>query len=173
MQSMLARLRGMVNSMKSDDAPKTQGPPVASTIEAPAPSTGASTAAPPAAPPVAKAAEPPAAAAATATAAPPAAPVATGPTVCPVCRSPREGMAEYCGDCGFLFSGDTGSTGAALTAAAPPPAVIKNRYQVLEFLGDRGGVARYRGSGQRHRRRSGHRRASRLARHRRAHRRRR
>lgn len=185
LQSMLARLRGMVSSMKSnDEAPKTSDSQPAPAVEAPAAAATAAVAtasappapkaapAPVAATPVApaKPASPPppapvppapaAAAPPAPTPAPaPAAAVAAAPTapavaepppapavpvVCPVCRATCQAGQEYCNDCGFYLAG-AANLAPAITAT-PPPAMLKGRYQVGDFISERLNVARYRGT---------------------------
>jgi serine/threonine protein phosphatase PrpC len=102
-------------------------------------------------PPAVPAAESPVAETATATAelvepAAPAIPVVLPP--CPVCGSPRQGTASYCDSCGYHFPAvvEAAMTSAGNSASqANPGELIRERYELGTFLGDRGGVARSRG----------------------------
>ena len=78
------------------------------------------------------------------------APVAIAPVIplalppCPICDSPRSAGRSHCDSCGYIFPADDGR-------AAPPPAaiaansVLRERYEVMERIGERCGVERLRG----------------------------
>jgi serine/threonine protein phosphatase PrpC len=68
------------------------------------------------------------------------APVAAPPT-CSQCRAPRAADAGYCADCGYIFAGD--ATGPVPTTI--PDGLVAGRYRLTELIGERGGVARFRG----------------------------
>lgn len=129
---MLARLRGMVDTVKTDDDPAAAAPAATAVAPPPAPAPAKPAPAPAAAP--AKPAE------AVGSAAPAPAPAAAAPTVCPICSAPRQGEQEFCGDCGYCYSA---GAGAGSTAA---PGVLKDRYVLEAMTGERGGVSRYRGT---------------------------
>ncbi len=70
------------------------------------------------------------------------------PPPCPCCAAPRTPGQSYCGDCGFIFPTDEASP---LLAAAPASATtvatrLQERYELLDRLGERGGVEHYRGT---------------------------
>jgi protein phosphatase len=156
-------LRGMVESLK----PSEPGPPeeLLPTWDVPGPTPPAD-AAPPEAPPAdgpapaaaptpvaeaVPAAEepPPAAEAEPVVATPVAEPVAAVPALppCPICGAPRTAVQEHCDSCGYIFPHDIGlaATPAAAVAAPAAPVVVRERYQLQQRLGERGGVERFRG----------------------------
>jgi serine/threonine protein phosphatase PrpC len=59
---------------------------------------------------------------------------------CDQCAAPRAGDAAYCGECGFIFA-----TGPAAPVAELPEAPVAGRYRLIQLLGERNGVARFRG----------------------------
>lgn len=65
-------------------------------------------------------------------------------TECPLCKYPRKNASPYCEDCGFTFPPDAVGTKTA-TASPAPTARIKGRYTLGESLGERCGIARFRG----------------------------
>jgi serine/threonine protein phosphatase PrpC len=72
-------------------------------------------------------------------------PVALPP--CPICDAPRRAGPPYCESCGYIFPPDDGRA-AAPVAAAPAPApntAVRDRFELTQRLGERGGVERYRG----------------------------
>ena len=109
LQSMLARLRGMVQALKSSEttenaaedvlptfdvpeSPASASPPVASPVDdgtPPAEPVGESP------PPIAELVESPA-----------PAPLAEAPQLCPYCRAPRNSVDTYCGNCGWVFASE-------------------------------------------------------------------
>lgn len=84
----------------------------------------------------------------------PAAPAAQN---CPACGSEQPSGAGYCADCGWMFSSKPGAAAASPAAAAgpaasagpaggpPPTGALQGRYQILEKLGERAGISRFRG----------------------------
>jgi protein phosphatase len=152
LQAMMARLRGMMDSSTSDEAPPAPPPESETTMPVPedtpltfdAPETPA---APPAAPPEPAPAAVPAAPAAEWPAVAPEAPPA--PTIlCPICQAARVDGAVSCHDCGYYFtSADLAAAAAAAVPDAPkaPAAMLQNRFELGKLLGERQGVARYRG----------------------------
>jgi protein phosphatase len=153
LQSMLARLRGMVQALTNPSseepgkgellptwdggAPVTEPPSSAVVVEAePAPASL----------PVAETVEETAPAPAVSeTAPPPATTVEPGPAaqLCPACQAPRTEAQIYCSECGWIFPAET-------TASAPPasddqPTLLKDRYELGTLLGERAGTRRYRG----------------------------
>src|SRR5438552_9377468 len=149
LQSMLARLRGMVQALKSSEttenaaedvlptfdvpeSPASASPPVASPVDdgtPPAEPVGESP------PPIAELVESPA-----------PAPLAEAPQLCPYCRAPRNSVDTYCGNCGWVFASEE------TVLLAPTPAnssmaegQIKGRYEIGELIHERAGVCRYRG----------------------------
>jgi serine/threonine protein phosphatase PrpC len=61
--------------------------------------------------------------------------------VCAQCQAPRAADAGYCADCGYIFAAD----GAGPPAAAVPDGLVAGRYRLAELIGERDGVARFRG----------------------------
>jgi serine/threonine protein phosphatase PrpC len=147
---MLARLRGMTEALKQDPA-KDQEEPAARAVAGEAPEAERVAPSPEVVPEAAPVAE------AVAVEAPPlAAPVpptpegealsppGAGPKLCPHCGSPRTGALSYCENCGWIFQPDTEA--AAQPAAVDVPAGrVKERYQVLDLITERGGISRYHG----------------------------
>jgi serine/threonine protein phosphatase PrpC len=130
-------LLGMVESLK----PSEPTPPEEEVL----PTWDAPGAAPPEAVPV----QPPPLPAAEAPAAPPAEPPApvAAPAPCPICDAPRAPGRTYCDSCGYIFPPDDGRAAVpAAAAAAPVAAVVRDRYELGERLGERLGVERYRGT---------------------------
>ena len=60
---------------------------------------------------------------------------------CKLCGAVRTIAAGYCGDCGYIFEIETAST----SPATIPTELIGGRYRLLQLIGERGGVARFRG----------------------------
>jgi protein phosphatase len=77
------------------------------------------------------------------------APKAPEPILCPVCGTARKGDDASCSDCGYYYSpADLARSAARPEATTNPevPAVrLKTRFEILEPLGAREGVNRYRG----------------------------
>jgi protein phosphatase len=75
-----------------------------------------------------------------------AAPVALPP--CPICDSPRTPGHTYCDSCGYHFPPDEGPAAAPAVAAAPAASngLVRDRYELTERLGERGGSERFRGT---------------------------
>ncbi len=80
---------------------------------------------------------------------PPPAPIVVN---CTVCGAVRHKGDACCGDCGFFYNDPypEGAAAVAAAAAAPPPAMnsapvrVKERYELIEMLGERLGVERYK-----------------------------
>src|SRR5439155_1624078 len=67
----------------------------------------------------------------------------SAPELCPFCQAPRSGEQVYCPECGWIFPPPAP---AALGPSAPPAQLrLRDRYELGEPLGERGGVTRYRG----------------------------
>jgi PPM family protein phosphatase len=66
---------------------------------------------------------------------------------CPVCSSPRVGEAVMCHECGYHFTPAdlAGAAAAAAPAAGTPGRRLRDRFELREALGGRGGVERFRG----------------------------
>jgi serine/threonine protein phosphatase PrpC len=160
LQAMLARLRGMVSSLKPPEATPTPAPAgTDEALPALAPEPAAAppvaepepAAVPEAAPAVAvpvEEAEEPGGNGATETAVPaepvaPAVPVALPP--CPVCGSPRNDAASYCDSCGYVFPAVAAPVAAGNAAPAEPPRLVRDRYELGPLVGERGGVSRFLG----------------------------
>jgi protein phosphatase len=126
LQEMLARLKGMVQAMEGDkeDAEEEAVP----------------TAEPVAEPPEAELVEP--------IAEPlPAEVVPVTLAPCPVCGSDRKPGQSWCGDCGYTFADDGTVPGIAAPVAAAraaPVGPVKQRYELLELVGERNGVQRFK-----------------------------
>lgn len=79
---------------------------------------------------------------------PPAAPhegttekeMAVAPT-CAQCGAGRVGDSDYCPDCGFIYA----AAAAGPATATVPEGLIGERYRLTALIGERGGVARFRG----------------------------
>ena len=72
------------------------------------------------------------------------------PQLCLACGTPRQGTAEYCHDCGWMFPASGAAfAGSSLLGAADMAATtnarLQNRYELGAFLGERQGVQRHRG----------------------------
>jgi protein phosphatase len=69
---------------------------------------------------------------------------------CPCCAADRKPSDSFCGDCGYHYkdsfpTGDNGDAPEETPLMAPPaPVRVKQRYELLEMVGDRGGVERFR-----------------------------
>src|SRR5437867_3391558 len=118
LQSMLARLRGMVEALKSPadeekvpdevlptfDGPEVPAaPPAPAMEESPPLALPVGDGSPPSAPVVEPAAEAPPAVAEAAEALPAAPPVEALKQLCPYCQAPRNSTDSYCGNCGWVF----------------------------------------------------------------------
>jgi PPM family protein phosphatase len=92
-------------------------------------------------------------------AAPPPAPVAgpaAAPEPCPACGTLRQPSAQFCDDCGWMFSASAGlalpsspASSIANSRAKPMPAAaatrLQGRFEVRELVNERLGILRYRG----------------------------
>lgn len=162
---MLARLRGMVQALKTTeqegeellptwDATGSQQVPAnalqpvfrgdertdtAESVTPAEPSDGAE--AVPFTEPAA--AEPPAKAAVDSLSSPQVA-LASAPRFCPYCQAPRAGEEPYCASCGWIFPSSETAT-AAGSSEETVPIRLRNRYELRELLGVRGDVSRFRG----------------------------
>ncbi len=159
LQSMLDRLKGMVDSLNKDESEEEilptwdvpLPPPAGEAPVAVEPLEGVPVEAIPEAVPVAPApvleperAERPAPPPPIARPAAPAEAEAAAPAVCPVCHSKRAPGHKNCVDCGFFFP--EGSPSGALRAGFGAPAMrAKQRYEFGELVSEHGGVSRYRG----------------------------
>jgi len=85
--------------------------------------------------------QPPAEAAAPADEAPPNTNRPAAPSPCPQCQTPRPAEAAYCGDCGYIFSAES----PAPDVSAVPDRLIAGRFKLTQRVGERAGVARFRG----------------------------
>jgi len=65
----------------------------------------------------------------------------TPPAACSQCGAVRSNGAVYCGDCGFIYEVGV----AAPTFTAISNELIAGRYRLTKFIGERDGVARFRG----------------------------
>ncbi|HKB01534.1 MAG TPA: protein phosphatase 2C domain-containing protein, partial [Gemmataceae bacterium] len=65
----------------------------------------------------------------------------TAAEVCSHCQAPRAAEAGFCAECGYIFAADV--PGPATTVV--PDALVAGRYRLTELIGERGGVARFRG----------------------------
>jgi protein phosphatase len=190
MQSMLARLKGMMNSLMPASAASEPADPSGpdagelsptfdTPLSSPAPAENSIPLAPPAsadevplalavpeesppgveeqldgsqdpqiAAPVAEAVGDEVAEAEPVVEAPVAAPGATTgpvPFPCPICTSLRQGDSPSCQDCGYYFA-EADLAQAMPSTTSPTPAVrLQERFEVGEFISERGGVRRYRG----------------------------
>jgi serine/threonine protein phosphatase PrpC len=162
LQAMLARLRGMVSTLKPpeeatpptplgvEEAPPTLPPdePAAPAVAEPVPAAVPEEA-PPLAAPVAEEVAAPSGNGATEPAVvepvAPTAPAALPP--CPVCGAPRNDTASYCDSCGYVFPAAAAAPAAAASKAAPAaaPRLLGDRYELGTLLGERGGVSRFLG----------------------------
>ena len=163
LQAMLARLRGMVQALKSSEPGQAPPPEFMPTWDGPTAAPGQTMPGSEAGPPLdetprqASAAETPAPAvepASTSEQASSAArnadiPVAEElpvppPTLqlCPYCHARRKNEHVYCDECGWIFP-----TVEATPAAAPtvPQNRIKDRFLLGDKISERGGVTRFRG----------------------------
>jgi PPM family protein phosphatase len=159
LQSMLARLRGMVSAQQTPEEPASEEE-LLPTFDVPLPEPPAAEPPPPPValpadgaaagevPPVATPAEeaepaPVDEAPAEAVPAEPAAP----PRPCPICGAAR-GTLPWCDSCGYQFPADEEPAVAVavpVAAEADPPARVRGRYELTTLLGERGGVARFQG----------------------------
>jgi PPM family protein phosphatase len=71
---------------------------------------------------------------------PPSTPPSASET-CSQCGAVRSGDGQYCSDCGYIFA----AADPAPTATSVPEGLIAGRYRLTQLLGDRSGVARFRG----------------------------
>jgi len=91
------------------------------------------------------------------------APVAPAPTAapepCPACGTVRKPSAQFCDDCGWMFSASAGlalpsapASSIANSRAKPMPAAattrLQGRFEVRELTNERLGILRYRGFDQ-------------------------
>ncbi len=154
-----ARLFGAFN--ESEEAPAQQEPPVAEPAPVAHPVASVAVAIAELAPiahPVALSAS--VAVAEPATVAEAAPPVEEAPTLvetpqpCQACGAPRKDLLAYCHDCGWLFPAAGAAAplaaSSALTSRENPMTAItngrlQNRYELGDLVGERQGVARYRG----------------------------
>jgi serine/threonine protein phosphatase PrpC len=171
---LLARLRGMYQSLKPAEE-ATEEPPPLPTFDVPegaaepgreSPAATLPVAVPAEAPvpeavpvaeaaPVAEPAEAPEPAEEEQPVAEPAEPVAAPeapPRLCPVCTSPRRDSQAWCDSCGYMFPPDPTPRPAAATAGpvaeavpADPVPRLRDRYELGTPIGERGGVTRFRG----------------------------
>jgi protein phosphatase len=152
---MLARLRGMVQALRSPETPEPDAAELMPTWDASSAPGLADTL--DQAPQVPEADPPEVAAADSATVELPpteeypapvvAAAQQTGTTLeqqlCPYCRLPRTGEQVYCDNCGWIFATPTDQP--TTSAEDLPRTRLQERYQLLAKLGERGQVVRYRG----------------------------
>jgi PPM family protein phosphatase len=168
LQSMLARLRGMVQALKATESSGAKQEEMLPTWDEPAP-VGASVAPPDASPtpmdgatapsvtpevvPVQSAKGPPAlpqtekpAPTADQDAAPMGAEEAPAaleaPRLCPHCQAPRKDEQVYCDECGWIFA-DVAASSAGF--AQVPEQRLKERYVLAERISARGEIIRFRG----------------------------
>jgi protein phosphatase len=70
---------------------------------------------------------------------------------CPMCQTPRKGSSPFCEDCGWMFPADEAVSAAFSTSPVPTKPKknsamrLKDRYEILELLSQRGELARYSG----------------------------
>ena len=62
------------------------------------------------------------------------------PATCSQCGTGRTSDAQYCGDCGLIFT-----NAAALSPSLVPVELIAGRYRLTLLMGERDGVVRFRG----------------------------
>lgn len=130
---MLARLRGMVQTLKPEEQSAEPALPAAAS-EPEAPLAAPVSQAPPA-PPLAApvAAEPPLAAPATELA-------------CPICGSARTVAMSCCDSCGYFFPADLAATGGPTPSARPTTgARVGGRFELTTLITEKLGVSRFRG----------------------------
>jgi len=72
--------------------------------------------------------------------APAAAPASPVAETCSQCGAPRNGDGQFCGDCGYIFAAED----AGPAAPAVPDGLIAGRFRLLQLIGERDGVARFR-----------------------------
>ncbi|HMC89568.1 MAG TPA: hypothetical protein VKI17_08465, partial [Gemmataceae bacterium] len=169
LQSMLARLRGMVQALKATESSGAQQEEMLPTWDEPAPvgtsvaagqasprdGAAAPTDAPATAPPPepslegAGAAAPPRAEPASAAEVEAASVGAEespatleAPRLCPHCQATRKDEQVYCDECGWIFA-DAASTPAGF--AQVPEQRLKERYVLAERISARGEISRFRG----------------------------
>jgi serine/threonine protein phosphatase PrpC len=159
LQSMLARLRGMVQALKSTEMPSGPAeeimpgwdvsaaapspPPVAEAL--PVAELAADTASQEPAPSVAAPGVECAPAAVETGAAAPAQEPPAPPQLCPYCQAPRSGDQEYCDNCGWVFPPPSATPETAAPLATAATARLWERYELGIKLGGRGDLVRYRG----------------------------
>ncbi|MBY0228784.1 MAG: hypothetical protein K2W96_05845, partial [Gemmataceae bacterium] len=77
--------------------------------------------------------------------APPTEAVAPSSIPCPACGATCPAKDDFCGDCGWFFSAaDKSGNGAPAVAPAGPASRVQGRYELLELVGERGSVQRYK-----------------------------
>src|SRR5262245_6183735 len=160
LQSMLARLRGIVQARKPPlddgrapeevlptfDVPDGVAPPLPAPTDAVPLALPVQDGSPPEAPlaePVAEAASGPAAVAESPVR---VAPAGTPRQLCPYCHAPRSSSDSYCGNCGWVFSAEeTVFLGPASANSSGAGEQIQGRYELGALVNERQGVARFRG----------------------------
>lgn len=71
-------------------------------------------------------------------------PASSASRLCPYCQAPQSGTESYCADCGWIFP-PTDATATAETSSENSRPRIRDRYELRELMAERGNVARYRG----------------------------
>jgi serine/threonine protein phosphatase PrpC len=130
MQSMLARLRGMVQALKATEEEGEEILPTWDATGSQAEKADASQSAVPAAERGEAVAE--------------MSSEVESSKLCPYCEAPRTGPELYCANCGWIFPSSTTAPAPGRTDDNARPR-IRNRYELRELLGQRGDVARFRG----------------------------
>jgi serine/threonine protein phosphatase PrpC len=152
LQAMLARLKGMVQTVTPAEAPPAppESPPAPESVPAEADEimltfdAEEGTQSPPATPTETPPTDTAPLPLAPLPAEEPPAPAAT--LLCPVCGSSQSRTAASCADCGYYFSPADLARSADVPAAPKAPAVkLQDRFELKELLSDRQGVARYHG----------------------------
>jgi serine/threonine protein phosphatase PrpC len=168
LQSMLARLRGMVQALKTLEEERDDLLPTWDTAAGPGALPAETGLAVPAAEPALEVAEMPSTteplrpeptATAEAPEVTPAPEVAASvssweesgegetqaprPEFCPYCQAPRTGTEVYCANCGWIFPAPAPAPAAGSADNAAPR--LHGRYELGERIGERGNVVRYRG----------------------------
>ncbi|HEV3116039.1 MAG TPA: hypothetical protein VGY58_03230, partial [Gemmataceae bacterium] len=64
------------------------------------------------------------------------------PQLCPHCQAPRKAEQVYCDDCGWIFPVQQTPS---VVASLPPGSRIRARYSLGQKIGERDGIARFRG----------------------------
>jgi len=72
---------------------------------------------------------------------PETAPALPEPSPCPQCQAPRAVDADYCADCGYIFTVET----TRPVALELPVGLVGGRFELTAIIGERGGVVRFRG----------------------------